>query len=80
MMSAFQLGRISLKAQPRLPLLHLFDGVSDLCGHEGYRITEEPFSLHSGEGAAVTHRSKVRVLFITLVWATAPSGGQSILT
>lgn len=54
MMSAFQLGRISLKAHPRLPLLHLFDGVSDLCGHEGYRITEEPFSLHSGEGAAVT--------------------------
>lgn len=79
MMSAFQLGRISLKAQPRLPH-RLFDGVSDLCGHEGYQITEEPFSLHPGEGAAATHTSKVRVLFITLVWATAPSGGQSIPT
>lgn len=54
MKSAFQLQRISLKAQPCLPLLRLFDVVFELCGHEGNQITEEPLHLRSVELAAVT--------------------------
>lgn len=54
MMSAFRLQRISLKAQPCLPLIHLFDVVFELCGHEGNPITEEALNLRSVECAAVT--------------------------
>lgn len=56
MMSAFQLQRRRslLKAEPCLPLLHLFDVVLKLCGNEGKQITEDPLNLRFVECLAVT--------------------------